>query len=345
MSPAPSEFKPSEFEMIQQYFSNIIFPNSAVVLGVGDDAAIIRVPDKSDLVFSIDTQHAGVHFPFNDDVKVDLEQVSKIAQRALRCAMSDLAAMGAEPLCFTLALSLSSSDAEWLDYFSQGLKQAATEFQCSLLGGDTTKINQGGLSITLQVQGLCPSQQALTRSQAQPGDLVFVSGNLGGAAAYIASLGGGNDSKLSSHAEELFAADFFYPMSRIELGQALRQRASSAIDISDGLLADLQHVCDASGVSAELQIDEIPCRPELQDVFGRQQALQLALNGGDDYELCFTVPEEKRKEIVKLAEDMECPVTEIGCITNKKQESTITCYQQDNSVFSLNDITMGYQHF
>jgi len=335
----------SEFEIIKELFSDIVFPHPALTLNVGDDAAVIQPPQGYEVVFSIDTQNADVHFPAN-------AKPALIAQRALRAALSDLAAMGAEPLCFTLALSLPESDPQWLQSFSQGLRDCAKEFRCSLVGGDTTR---GSLSVTIQVQGLCPQGTALQRNNAQVGDHIFVSGSLGGGAAYVELLQANQlEDKTLAHASELFSADYFSPQPRMFLGQALRSRAHSAIDVSDGLLADLNHICQASNVSASLYIDQLPCLPELAQTFAAERALQLALCGGDDYELCFTVAEDKVRDIIKMAEDMECPVTEIGIIkeTHGTQEekdgasnTRITCYHSDGSVFPQTNLKQGYQHF
>lgn len=336
----------NEFEIIRQYFSDITFSPStgAVTLGVGDDAAIIHIPETQELVFSIDTQLEAVHFPAS-------AKAEQIAQRAFRCAISDLAAMGATPLCFTLALTLPAADEAWLKAFSRGLKNVAQEFSCSLVGGDTTR---GPLSITLQVQGTVPKGKALKRSHAKPGDIILVSGYLGNSAGYVELM---HTSKLGNksyaHAEELFMQDYFYPQPRIALGKALLNPANtayahSAIDISDGLLADLGHICRASQVSAEIRIDKLPLMPELVSVFGQKKALQLALTGGDDYQLCFTAPENKVRKIFSLSEDMECPVTVIGQISDSAgdMKQPVTCYYSDGKPFDLAALaSSGYTHF
>jgi thiamine-monophosphate kinase len=337
----------TEFEIIQRYFSDIIFPSTSagtVSLGVGDDSAILHIPDTHDLVFSIDTQLAGVHFPAEANAE-------HIAQRAFRCAISDLAAMGANPLCFTLALTLPVADEAWIRAFSLGLKNAACEFSCSLVGGDTTK---GPLSITLQMHGTVPHGQALKRSKAKVGDMILVSGYLGNSAAYVQLM---HEHKLGNkefaHAEELFTQDYFYPQPRITLGKALLNAfnssyAHSAIDISDGLLNDLGHICRASHTGANIRIDKLPLMPELTACFGKERALQLALSGGDDYQLCFTAPEAKCRKIASICEDMECPVTIIGHITDPadNMQQPVTCYHPDGTVFDFSSFsTRGYTHF
>jgi len=337
----------TEFEIIRRYFSDLVFHSpsvATVTLGVGDDCAIIHIPETQDLVFSIDTQLEGVHFP----VGADAEQ---IAQRAFRCAISDLAAMGATPLCFTLALTLPSADETWIQSFSLGLKNAAREFSCSLVGGDTTR---GPLAITLQVQGCVPKDKALKRNGAKAGDMILVSGYLGNSAGYVHLMQehkpGQNE---FAHAQELFMQDYFYPQPRIALGKALLNsfnsaHAHSAIDISDGLLADLGHICRASMVHAEIQIDKLPLIPELIATFGKQIALKLALTGGDDYQLCFTAPESRCRKIASICEDMECPVTVIGRITDIAENTAqaVTCYHSDGQLFDTSILSSsGYLHF
>jgi len=329
----------TEFEIIRRFFSDILPDNTAsITLSIGDDCAIISIPETQELVFSIDTQLEGVHFPFAANAE-------QIAQRAFRCAVSDLAAMGATPLCFTLALTLPSADESWLQSFSAGLKNVAKEFSCSLVGGDTTK---GPLSITLQVQGTVPKGKALKRSQAKVNDVILVSGYLGNSAAYVELMKEGKlGQKEFVHAQELFIQDYFYPQARVTLGKALLNYAHSAIDISDGLLADLGHICVASKVHAEIQVDQLPLIPELKTIFGKDSALQLALTGGDDYQLCFTAPENKVRKIISLCEDMECPVTVVGRITERVANTeVITCYHSDGGLFDASKFSsQGYSHF
>lgn len=337
----------TEFDIIRRYFSDITFSSASagtITLGVGDDSAIIHIPETHDLVFSIDTQLENIHFPAGADA-------GHIAQRAFRCAISDLAAMGATPLCFTLALTLPAADERWIQSFSAGLKNAACEYACSLVGGDTT---QGPLSITLQVQGTVPKGKALKRSNAKAGDMVLVSGYLGNSAAYVQLM---HEHKLGqkefAHAEELFMQDYFYPQAQVVLGRALLNsfnsaHAHSAIDISDGLLNDLGHICHASNVHAEIHMDKLPLSPELTSTFGPGMALQLALTGGDDYQLCFTAPEAKCRKIASICEDMECAVTIIGRITDSADNSKppVTCYDSTGAVFDISTLAaQGYQHF
>lgn len=267
----------TEFELIRRYFCSL-GSGAHVNLGVGDDAALLSPPPGTQLVLSVDTAIAGVHFPehsFPEDV----------AYRAVACAASDLAAMGAEPLGMTLALSLPDVDELWLHAFSEGLAQASRVFSLPLVGGDTTR---GSLCISVQVAGAVPAGQALLRSGAAPGEQVCVSGTPGDAAAGLALLLG------QWQVEELSAADylqqrFLRPPCRLALASALRGIATAAIDISDGLLADLEHLARASGVGVRLQAELLPVSAALSTV-EQVQRLGWALSGGDDYELAFTLP-------------------------------------------------------
>lgn len=332
----------TEFDIIRRYFADFPLPahtQGSIVLGVGDDAAIVKIPESCELVFSIDTQLAGVHFPADADPAL-------IAQRAFHCAISDLAAMGAEPLCFTLALTLPEANESWLSAFSQGLKEAAAFFRCPLVGGDTTK---GSLCITLQVHGTLSLGTALKRSGAKVGDVILVSGSLGSSAAYVELMKQNRLEEISlAHARELFSQDYFSPQIPLTLGKALRPYARSALDISDGLLADLTHICRASKLNAELQLDKLPMLPELITTFGREKATELALCGGDDYQLCFTAAENKVRKIISLSEDMECPVTVIGRMLDTPFHSTqpVTCYTSDGKIFDITTLrSTGYTHF
>jgi thiamine-monophosphate kinase len=324
----------SEFDLIADYFSDLLTADAdlrGIALGVGDDAAILNIEHGAQLVFSIDTQLAGVHFPEQADPE-------KIALRAFHAALSDLSAMGAKPLCFTLALTLPAADADWLQSFAVGLKSAVANTGCSLVGGDTTR---GPLSVTIQVHGTVPKGKALLRSAAKVGDHVFVSGYLGNAAAYVQLALQNPHNNIDKHALSLFEADYYQPLCRAVLGAALRERANAAIDISDGLLADLGHICRASKLGARIDVEKLPLIPELKTTFDRDQQLDLALNGGDDYELCFTVPEDKCREVIKMAEDMECPVTDIGIMVD--DSNVVTCHDAEGNHLSIT--AGGYTHF
>jgi thiamine-monophosphate kinase len=289
-----------EFTLIARYFSSL-GRGPAVDLGVGDDCAILSLQTDERLAASIDTLVAGVHFPeeaFPED----------IGYRAVAVAVSDLAAMGARPLGMTLALTLPEIDDFWLTAFSQGLAEAVGDFNIPLVGGDTTR---GPLTISVQVMGALPAGKALLRGGAKVGDGVYVSGTLGDAAGALAFL----QEKWQpepQHAEYLWSR-FYRPRARLELGVALQGLATAAIDVSDGLLADAGHIAAASGVAIVIDPALIPLSKALLSQDSRQQALQWALTGGDDYELCFTLPEGKpapqgcvRIGVVQVGEGVDC---------------------------------------
>jgi len=267
----------AEFNLIYRYFS-ALGRGEAVDLSVGDDCALLNLAADERLATSVDTMVAGVHF-LPDSFPED------IGYRAVSTAASDLAAMGARPLGMTLALTLPEAEDFWLNAFSQGLAAAVTEYQLPLVGGDTT---QGPLTITVQVLGAVPRGQALLREGARPGDLVCVSGTLGDAAAGLAFLQSAWQPS-AEHGEYLLQR-FYRPRARLTLGRELLGKASSAIDISDGLLADAGHIAAASGCRIRIEPDQVPLSEALLSYTDREQAVRWALTGGDDYELCFTLP-------------------------------------------------------
>lgn len=274
-----------EFALIRRFFSQHPL-TERIALGVGDDCALINLHAGEQLAISVDTQLAGVHFHDNSPAFL-------IASRTLLCAMSDLAAMGATPLGFTLALTLPEYDETWLTDFAHGLYAAANQYQCPLIGGDTTR---GPLTITIQVHGAVPVGQALTRAGAKVGHDIWVTGTLGDGAAALAWLEG----RLVAEKPlaDYLAQRFYQPQPALSSGVALHGIASSAIDVSDGLQADLGHICQASGVGALLLVDQLPLAPEWAGLVSERQAREWALTGGDDYRLCFTAPESARAQLL-----------------------------------------------
>lgn len=265
-----------EFEIIRKYWAPLAEPAAeGTIRGIGDDCAELCLPAGQHLIQSVDTLVSGVHFL--PDISPD-----DLGWRSLAVSASDLAAAGASPWNALLAITLPSTDSQWLDGFARGLGQACRAFRLPLVGGDSTS---GPLTITLQVQGLCPPGQSLKRSAARPGDLVCVSGTLGDAGEALRWLGSGEKQ------EEIAAVlkRYLRPVPRLALGVGLRNRASACIDISDGLMADLGHILVASGAGATLDLSTIPMSSALQTLAG-PGALELALTAGDDYELCFTWP-------------------------------------------------------
>lgn len=267
-----------EFELIRQYFMPLarLHGSHFILVGPGDDCAVQQVPPGFDLVFSIDTLVEGVHFPLG-------YRPDYLGWRSLAVAASDLAAMGADPTCFTLALTLPAADEVWLRDFTFGLGKAAESFGLVLAGGDTTR---GPLALSLQVHGLAPHGAAIRRSGARPGDLVVVSGTLGDAGAALDYL----EAQSPSADEEFLLERYHHPKPRLTLGMALRNLATAAIDVSDGLLADLGHILEASSVGASIDRARLPVSPALNRLKGLA-AHDYALHSGDDYELCATIPE------------------------------------------------------
>lgn len=266
-----------EFELIRRYFFPIAEAGdaSAVVLGPGDDCAVQRLEPGLDLVFSVDALVEGVHFPPHYDPE-------KLGWRSLAVAASDLAAMGADPVCFTLALTLPDADPDWLSAYALGLANAARHFGLSLAGGDTTR---GPLTLSLQVHGTVPKDEAIRRSGARVGDLICVSGTLGDAGAALEHLGSDDPGQDA----QVVLRKYHFPEPRLALGAALRGYATAAVDISDGLVADLGHILEASCVAARIDARRLPLSEALCRLSG-QDAIALALNAGDDYELCVTLP-------------------------------------------------------
>jgi thiamine-monophosphate kinase len=266
----------SEFSLIRQYFKSIAYQREDVLLGIGDDAACLHVPNGMELLVSTDTLVEGIHFLQKWDAY-------DIASRAVRVNVSDMAAMAATPSWATLALTMPTADEAWLKRFSQGLANTLNYYHVALVGGDTTK---GPLSITITIHGLAPSGCFIKRSGAEIGDCIVVSGYLGAAAAAVSQL---NQQTIDDVSLSILMDKLLHPEPRIDLMNCLRQYATAAIDISDGLAADLNHILEASHVGACLSLDAIPVHP-LVCQYLSDRALDFALNGGDDYELCFTVP-------------------------------------------------------
>ncbi|MFT5082134.1 MAG: thiamine-monophosphate kinase [Lentisphaeria bacterium] len=316
----------NEFELIQQYFSRANY-SSTVSVGIGDDCAVVSIPEHAELALSVDTLLPGVHF-FPEAAP------ALIAERALSVCLSDLAAMGAEPLWFTLALTLPEADEAWLSGFSEGLFLAAKRYHCELIGGNTSK---GPLSISIQVQGAVPKDGAIVRSGARVGDLVCVSGPLGDGAAALAMLKGELD--VDAVAYSYFNDAYYRPQPQLNLGQKLRGLASAAIDISDGFLADLGHICKASGVGAHINVESLPLSSALVADSNSEQWQQWALTGGDDYQLCFTVAEDKAERLHQLIEANQFTVSVIGHIV---EGAGVECKQFGQPIIIVSN---GYTHF
>ena len=296
----------SEFEIIKRYFHRQTSADDNVILGIGDDAAIVSTPANRQLAISIDTLISGVHFP-NETSAAD------IAWKALAVNLSDLAAMGATPAWFTLALSLPQVDHHWLAEFSESLAKISSAYHIPLVGGDTTR---GALSITIQVAGYVDVAGALLRSGAQPGDHVFVSGTLGDAALGLFAV----QQKIEQTDNiKYLLAQLNRPQPRLELGQRLAGVASACIDISDGLFADLSHILAASGVGACVQREHIPLSKAAKQFLSEHpELIEDVYNRGDDYELCFCVPKDKCGQLATIEKQAGCRLTHIGEIVAGK---------------------------
>jgi len=320
---------PGEFELIQQFFQReqAESPAEGVLLGIGDDCALLQLPEGQQLAVSVDTLVADVHFPADADPEL-------IAERALRTNLSDLAAMGAAPLWFTLALTLPRADEQWLRAFSRGLFNCARQFAIALVGGDTTS---GPLSISIQVMGAVAPAQGLRRDGASPGDFVLVTNCLGDGAGALAVIQ--QRLEVAPEAQTYLLERFYRPVPRLKEAQLLRGIASAALDISDGLVADLQHICDASDVGAVLDVENLPLSPALLALSNQAQAREWALAGGDDYELCFTVPAEKMSELALLIAEGQLNATVIGEIIPGRK---VIC-EWEGKPFALPKT--GFQHF
>lgn len=317
-----------EFSLIAQYFSACGTVGENTVLGVGDDCALLAPPPGELLAVTTDTLLAAVHFPLDAPAQL-------IAQRALAVNLSDIAAMGATPRWFQLALTMPKADQSWLAEFSAGLNAMACQFNCVLVGGDTTR---GPLTISITLMGTVPTGQVLKRSGAKPGDTIYVTGNLGDGAGALAVLEG----KLSTCAEDAayLKQQFWRPQARVGEGLAIRGFASAAIDISDGLLADLGHIAKTSQVGAVVSVDKLPLSEALCRSSDPERRLNWALSGGDDYELCFTVPADKLTKCQRLIDEGELTATPIGQII---EGQGVHCIDQQG--VSLNVSDCGYQHF
>jgi len=285
-----------EFDLIDR-IRRRVHSRDDVILGIGDDAAILQVPADRQLVVATDTLNVGVHFP-PDTAPAD------IGWKALAVNLSDLAAMAAEPAWCTLSLSLPDSDNDWLDAFLDGFLELAAQHRVALVGGDTTR---GPLSIGVTVHGLVEPGRALRRDGARVGDDIWITGTLGDAAGALAQWRAGSDM------DPLLRQRLDRPLPRVGVGLALGV-AHACIDVSDGLLADLGHVCDASGVGALVEIDALPASAAMSAAFVGDSRRQLQSAGGDDYELCFTAPAEAREAVRGVAVETATELARIGSI-------------------------------
>lgn len=314
----------SEFDLIRRHFADIgpVRPDAA--LGVGDDCALLEVPPGQVLAVSIDTLVSGVHFLADCDPE-------RLGHKSLAVGLSDLAAMGAEPTWSTLALTLPAADEAWIRGFSRGFARLSAAHGIRLVGGDTTR---GPLSVSVQVHGLVPPGEAIRRSGARPGDLVYVSGTLGDAGLALRQILDG------AEVDEALRSRLECPEPRVRLGSGLRGLATAMIDLSDGLAADLGHILEASGVGAELELARLPLSASVGDVVQRTGDWSLPLSSGDDYELCFCVAQADAARVEAVAQAAGCRVTAVGAVSTA---SGLRCRLPSGDLLETG--MTGYDHF
>jgi thiamine-monophosphate kinase len=287
----------TEFDLIRRHLTGLGAERDDVLIDVGDDCALLRVPADRELAVSIDTLVAGVHFHADTDPE-------GLGHKALAVGLSDLAAAGAEPAWATLALTLPAADEGWLAAFVRGFGALAAAEDVRLVGGDLTR---GPLTvITVQVHGLVPADHALKRSGARPGDLICLSGAIGDAGLALRHIARGE------HLDDYLRRRLERPTPRVALGEVLRGVATAAIDLSDGLAADLGHICEASGVGARVELDRLPLADQVAGEVAATGDWALPVCFGDDYELCFTIAPEHARELPVLAAAAGCPLTHVG---------------------------------
>ncbi len=311
-----------EFDLIELIRARTASARGDVKLGVGDDAALLAPPPGQALAVAIDTLVAGVHFPPET-------AAADIGWKALAVNLSDLAAMGAEPAWALLALTLPNAGSAFVEGFAGGFAQMAGQHGVALVGGDTTR---GPLAASVCVHGFVPDGQALRRNGAQVGDLVFVTGTLGDAAAALRC----RDRDVA----RMLRARLDRPVPRVAAGMALRGLAHACIDVSDGLLADLAHVCRASGVGAVIDVDALPLSMALRTRLNVPAARELALAGGDDYELCFTAASHRSQAVRNALAPLHCGVACIGRIV---AGDAVEARDADGNVVTVP--RRGWEHF
>ncbi len=317
-----------EFNLIKKYFLSPSY-NKDVVLGVGDDCAIVSVSDNRLLAVTTDTLVEGVHFPTDTSPE-------DIAHKVVAVNLSDLAAMGAEPAWLTLALTLPEEDEGWLSAFSSSFRASVEKYNVQLIGGDTT---QGSLSITVQAMGLVESERAMRRDAARPGDAIFVSGTLGDAAAGLKII---QQQQLADNSYDWLVRRLNRPEPRVELGAKVSEYCRCAIDISDGLAADLGHILEASRCGATVNIDRVPLSHQLVEYsVGRNEVdWDRVLAGGDDYELCLVVAPDYEEYLMRIASEISLPLTRIGEIV---EGSSLDFIDNAGTKYLLD--RGGYEHF
>lgn len=316
-----------EFDLIKHYFAKQNLTRKDVTLGIGDDCAIVTPAKDHDIAITTDTLVEGVHFPESTSAKA-------IGHKSIAVNLSDLAAMGAEPSWISLAITLPNVDEQWVNDFCSAAFELCKIHNVKLIGGDTT---QGPLSITVTAQGLVPRGEHVTRTGAQNNDFIYVTGNIGDAALFLLHYYG--KVQLSDDVIPHVKKRLDFPTPRISAGKILRQYASAAIDLSDGLSADLAHICKGSAVGADIALDDLPLSDIMLNTLGSEASANLAFSGGDDYELLFCVPQQDRLAIENA---MKKSGNKITCIGQINQSSKITTSFNNQTVSIINK---GYEHF
>lgn len=319
----------TEFEFIEKYLSTVPTSRSDVRMGIGDDAALVEVPKDQFLAITTDNLIEGRHF-------LPDTPAHALGYRLLAVNLSDLAAMGAEPAWASLSLTLPALETAWIDDFFQGFQKLANTYSVALIGGNTT---QGACNLGLQLMGFVPKQQAIMRNGAKVGDKIVVTGTLGDAALALRYLRG-QIGEIAPSQKEFLLQRLYYPTARVELGIGLRDHATAAIDISDGLAADLMHLLNASKVGAQINIDQLPCSPVLRALCKKADAVALALYQGDNYELCFTLPAEKLSLLQSLREEANVFCTVIGEII---AEQGLFAIEEGKAKTAI--LPVGWDHF
>ena len=318
-----------EFSIIDTFFKQQSHQRKDVLLGIGDDAALTIVPAGQALVTTTDTLLGGVHF------LADAEPAA-IARKAVAVNLSDLAAMGAEPAWISLSISLPQADEDWLKAFAAGISEMMQFYSIQLIGGDTV---QGPLAVTITAQGFVPPEQALMRSKAKPGDLIYVTGTLGDAGLGLDVLLNKVAIKDTDNVSYLLNR-LHNPSPRLLVGASLRRIANACIDLSDGLSSDIRHILQASHCGATINVDKLPLSCAMRESVDPQKAIEYALSAGDDYELLFTVSEEQKG---KLETAMANTSVSFSCIGQLNGVANKLEYRLNNQVIDYQNT--GYQHF
>jgi thiamine-monophosphate kinase len=319
---------PSEFELIRRFFT---YRAPGAVLGVGDDAALVRARPGMEIAVSTDMLVAGRHFLTDTDPVL-------LGHKALAVNLSDMAAMGATPRWVTLSLALPRAEAGWLAGFARGFMRLARKHAVDLIGGDTTR---GPLNICVQIMGEVPAGQALRRDGARDADDVWVSGTLGDAALAVAASKG--HVRLDPQTWARIARRLDQPTARVALGIALRRIANSAIDVSDGLIADLGHICERSRLAAQVELERLPLSAVMRRVPDRAARRSALLAGGDDYELCFTAPGTRARDVERAARSAGVRVTRIGRMLARKRGGALVTVLHRGQPLRI--VRGGYEHF